>query len=79
MWWFSYVTLCNFSYGIDCSIKGQVYQQSRTCPKTCSNSHMFCIGNVSGCGCPPGQLIDEDRNRCVHSYECPSMIIHIYL
>ena len=40
---------------------------------------MSCIGNVPGCGCPPGQLIDEDRNSCVHPYDCQGMIIIIYI
>ena len=56
-----------------------MYQQIRTCSRTCSNPYIICIGNVSGCGCPTRQLIDEDRNRCVHPYDCPSMITYIYL
>ena len=69
-------TLYQFlSFDVDCSIDGQVYQQSRTCPKTCSNPDVFCDGNVPGCGCPPGQIIDEDRNRCVHPINCPSMVL----
>ena len=59
---------------IDCTIEGQVYQQSRTCPRTCSNPNVYCNGNVTGCGCPQGQLIDEDINRCVHPNDCPSTV-----
>ena len=59
---------------IDCTIDGQVYQQSRTCPRTCSNPDVYCDGNVPGCGCPQGQLIDEDINRCVYPNDCPSTV-----
>ena len=28
--------------------------------------------NVSGCECPAGTIIDEDRNECVSPDKCPS-------
>ena len=58
----------------NCPIKGQVFQQCRTCPATCDNPGLICTQECrSGCGCPPGQFIDERSNRCVPANQCPSL------
>ena len=70
----------NYSYFVflivtKCSIKGQVFQQCRTCPATCSNPNLICTADCRpGCGCPPGQLIDEQNKRCVPANRCPSKL-----
>ena len=51
--------------------------QDPTCATTCSNRNVFedcpyrCdYERVILCGCPPGTIIDEDRNECVSPDEC---------
>lgn len=68
------MTSCNI-FSWDCPIEGQEYQEYRTCPKTCNDPGVYCIGNGPGCGCPPGQLIDEDENQCVHPSNCSSKML----
>lgn len=56
-----------------CRIGGQVQQGCRTCPATCRNPGLICtLQCVFGCGCPSGQLIDEDNNKCVEPKDCPN-------
>ena len=58
--------------GSRCSVKGQVYQECRTCPATCSEPNKICTADCRpGCGCPPGQVIDEKKNKCVPTSSCP--------
>ncbi|XP_065920539.1 uncharacterized protein [Dysidea avara] len=55
-----------------CPIKGQVFQQCRTCPATCTKPDLICILLCKpGCGCPPGQLIDTINKKCVKPSQCP--------
>ena len=55
-----------------CPITGQEFQQCRTCPATCNNPDLICTLQCQpGCGCPPGELIDEENNRCVKPGKCP--------
>lgn len=58
----------------DCPIKGQVFQECRTCPATCKLPDILCSHLcMPGCGCPPGQLIDEEKQKCVTPNKCPSI------
>ena len=68
-----------------CPIAGQEFQQCRTCPATCDNPNLICTLQCQpGCGCPSGELIDEENNRCVKSEKCPvgtrkcSMIVSVF-
>ena len=59
-----------------CEIEGQVFQQCKTCPATCSNPNLVCtLQCKQGCGCPSGQLIDDvtdkENPKCVDSKKCP--------
>ena len=64
-----------------CEIEGQVNQQCKTCPATCSNPTLVCTLQCEpGCGCPHGQLIDDDitddeNPKCVDPEECPLLSI----
>lgn len=60
----------------DCHIKGQVYQETGSCPKTCQEPHRVCLPDASGCTCPNGQLIDEVKGSCVKPKECSSTEIN---
>ena len=65
-WFVFYIILA-----IVCPIKGQVFQQCRVCPATCGNPNPICTLECRpGCGCPPGQVIDEANNRCVPRDQC---------
>ena len=58
-----------------CPVPGQVYSNcSSPCTFTCANvDRISCIALcVKGCGCPSGQVIDEDKNMCVPINKCPS-------
>ena len=57
--------------GSHCPVAGQVFQSCGSpCNATCSDPFPLCIGVCQpGCGCPSGHVIDERKNRCVHS--CP--------
>ena len=47
-------------------------QNCRTCPATCNDPDLRCTLECRrGCGCPPGQLIDEINNKCVPRRQCP--------
>ena len=65
-----------FSLTGSCKIEGQVYQQCKTCPATCSNPNLLCTLQCEpGCGCPSGQLIDDitdkENPKCVDPIKCP--------
>ena len=69
------MTLYHFPQ-IDCPIEGQVHQRCQSCPETCdqraTGEVIFCILVCRpGCGCPPGQVIDVENNRCVVEEDCP--------
>ena len=62
----------------DCTIKGQIRKECAShpnCTKTCNNSFEFtpcdqqCV--PYGCECPDGKVVDEDRNECIDTIECP--------
>ncbi|XP_019849765.1 PREDICTED: papilin-like [Amphimedon queenslandica] len=60
---------CN-SHG-SCPVDGQVFQECRSCPATCSNPEIACAAVcIPGCGCPDGKLIDEKNNICVDREDC---------
>ena len=63
-----------------CPVKGQVRKNCTadpSCATTCANRFFFricplvCALNGSGCECPEGTIIDEDRNECVTADKCP--------
>ena len=57
-----------------CPVEGQVYQDCKTCPVTCSEPDVSCPQQcVAGCGCPEEQVIDEALNKCVNTTECPGL------
>ena len=59
-----------------CPIKGQIRKRCADhpdCHRTCNSTGstvcpLICIPN--GCQCPPGTVIDEDKQECVDPYEC---------
>ena len=59
-----------------------MFQRCRNCPTTCENPFQPCLAICRpGCGCPPGQLIDTDNNRCVTRDQCPSktrLLFNVY-
>ena len=56
----------------ECPIEGQEFQECRTCPATCDDPDLLCTLQCQpGCGCPPGELIDEENNSCVKPGKCP--------
>ena len=58
---------------LDCPIESQVYQTSDTCTHTCTMFHYICAqDNLPSCSCPSGQVIDEEKGRCVYPQDCPS-------
>ena len=66
------ISLVSLASVLQCPIQGQVVQGCKTCPATCTNPGLVCTQQCQkGCGCPPGQLIDETNNRCVQPSQCP--------
>ena len=70
--------ICNLFYFTDCTIKGQVNKECAShpnCTKTCNNRNnpVACIQACIpyGCECPNGMVVDEERNECVATSECP--------
>uniref|UniRef100_A0A1X7SF68 BPTI/Kunitz inhibitor domain-containing protein n=1 Tax=Amphimedon queenslandica TaxID=400682 RepID=A0A1X7SF68_AMPQE len=58
---------------LHCAISGQFYKESNSCPKTCSEPYRVCPLDTSGCSCPNGQLIDEEKLTCVEPEDCPKI------
>jgi hypothetical protein len=59
--------------GRSCPIEGQVIQSCPACPATCDEPNLECRRLCrQGCGCPPGEVIDETNNRCVLPSQCPN-------
>ena len=61
---------------LPCEKVGQMYQQCKECPATCSNPALVCTFQCEpGCGCSPRQLInnitDEKNPKCVDPEKCP--------
>ena len=59
---------------------GEVFHDCRSCPRTCAEQidQSLCTTVCErGCGCPNGELLDEEANRCVSVDECPSK--HVYI
>ena len=60
----------------ECPIEGQEFQECQSCPQTCeqlaSGELTVCpLVCKPGCGCPAGQYIDEENQRCVAAEDCP--------
>ena len=59
-----------------CPIKGQIRKECAShpnCHQACSSTDsiicpLVCI--VNGCECPPGTVIDWDKNECVYPNQC---------
>ena len=62
----------SFQHLGSCPVEGQVYKDCKGCPSTCDNPIVPCQpACVPGCGCPDGQVIDTEANKCVHPSQCP--------
>ena len=60
---------------------GEVFHECRVCPRTCAeltNESLCTTVCERGCGCPEGELFNEEENRCVSIDECPSMWSNYY-
>ena len=58
----------------DCTVTGQVWSTcAPSCSRTCSNYRdVIChTGCTTGCGCPGGEIINEETNSCVAIEDCP--------
>ena len=68
-----HIIVCYFLlFSGSCPIEGQIKQECKTCPATCSEPDLICTKEcITGCGCPAGQLIDTSNNKCVEPDECP--------
>ena len=52
-----------------------MFQRCQTCPSTCTNFSLPCSRACRpGCGCPPGEVIDEFQNKCVPLAGCSSKL-----
>ena len=63
-----------------CPFEGQVYKDCISdCPPTCGEVQPLCEEPTCpnpGCECADGQVLDEEKEKCVDRTECGTYIIY---